>query len=67
MKSGIDDLLDHVDQWKAKLHKKLERLSAAERKAFWAKIHEEAQREGLAVAGPEEPKKRPAKGRRRTG
>jgi hypothetical protein len=67
MKSGIDDLLDHVDQWKAKLQKKLKRLSPAERKAFWTRIHEEARQEGLAVAGTESTAKRPAKRRRQTG
>ncbi len=47
MNSGIDELLDHVDQWKLKLHQKLKRMTPTQRKAFWKQFHDEARRQGL--------------------
>lgn len=67
MNSGIDDFLDHVDQWKLKLHEKLKGKTPAQRKAFWSQIHEEARMSGLPVVESEKPSKRPAKNTRRTG
>ena len=67
MNSDIDEFLDHVDQWKFKLHEKLKRMTAAQRKAFWNQIHEEASARGLRVIEPEKPAKRPTKRVRRTG
>jgi len=42
MSSGIDEFLDHVDQWKLKVQEKLKRMTALQRKAFWHQIHEQA-------------------------
>jgi hypothetical protein len=67
MKSEIDEFLDHVDQWKLKLHEELKGLTPAQRKAFWNKIHEEARDRGLTVVEPEKPAKRHTKRSRRTG
>jgi len=59
MSSGIDDFLDHVDEWKFKLNEKLKRMSSAQRRAFWDRIHEEARQRGLPMG--ELPKPEPAK------
>ncbi len=67
MNSGIDEFLDHVDQWKLQLHEKLKRMTPPERKAFWHQIHEEARKQGLRVVEPEKKAKRPTKRARRTG
>lgn len=44
-----DELLDHVDQWKFKLHEKLARMTPAQRAAFWKSIGDEARKKGLNV------------------
>lgn len=49
MNSGIEEFLDHVDQWKFSLHKKLKTMTSAERQAFWVQIHEEVRLSGLPV------------------
>ena len=67
MNSEIDEFLDHVDEWKLRLHEKLKELSPAQRKAFWNRIHEEAHARGLNTVEPEKPAKRPTKRVRRTG
>ena len=67
MKPEIDEFLDHVNQWKLKLHEELKGLTPAQRKAFWNKIHEEARDRGLTVVEPEKPAKRHTKRSRRTG
>ena len=67
MNSNIDEFLDHVDQWKFKLHERLKRMTPAQRKAFWNEIHEQARARGLPVVEQEKPAKRPAKRVRRTG
>ena len=67
MNSDIDDFLDHVDQWKFKLHERLKRMTPAQRKAFWHEIHEQVRARGLNVVEPEKPSKRPTKRVRRTG
>jgi hypothetical protein len=73
MKSDLDTFLDHVDEWKFKLHEKLKGMSPAQRKAFWQQIREEARTRGLRVVEPEElaepaeAAKRPAKRIRRLG
>lgn len=51
MNSGIDKFLDHVDQWKFKLHEKLTGMTPAQRKAIWSEVHEEARRNGLPTVG----------------
>lgn len=66
MSSNIDEFLDHVDQWKRKLHEKLKRLTPAQRKAFWKQIHEEARRRGLPVVESVRPARRPIKTVRRS-
>ena len=40
MNSDINDFLDHVDEWKFKLHERLKRMAPTQRKAFWHQIHE---------------------------
>ena len=42
MKLEIEEFLDHVDEWKFKLHEKLKGMSPAQRKAFWNQAHERA-------------------------
>jgi hypothetical protein len=64
MNSGIDDFLDHVDAWKLELHRKLSRMSASQRKAFWNRMHKEARARGLPVVEAEKPAKRKMKGAR---
>jgi len=67
MNSGIDELLDHVDQWKLKVHAKLKRMTPLQRKAFWKRIHEDARAQGLRVVEAEEKPKRTRKRARKTG
>lgn len=67
MNSGMDEFLDHVDQWKSKLHERLKRMTPAQRKEFWSQIREKARARGLPVVEPEKPAKPPAKRIRRTG
>ncbi len=67
MSSDIDEFLNHVDEWKFKLHEELKGLSPARRKAYWKKVRAWARARGLNVVEPEEPAKRPAKHLRRTG
>lgn len=67
MNSDINEFLDHVDQWKFKLHERLKRMTPAQRKAFWNEIHEQARARGLPVVEAEKPSKRPTKRVRRTG
>lgn len=67
MKLELEQFLDHVDEWKFKLHERLKRMSPAQRKAYWAQIREEARARGLTVVEPEKPAKRPPKRMRRTG
>jgi hypothetical protein len=67
MSSDIDEFLDHVDEWKFRLHERLKRMTPAKRKAFWNGIREDARRMGLDVIEPEQPAKRPIKRVRRTG
>ena len=67
MSSGIDELLDQVDQWKFKVHEKLKRMTPLQRKAFWQQIHEQARERGFRVVEPEKKAKRPTKRARRIG
>ena len=67
MSSSIDEFLDHVDQWKLKVHEKLKRMTPLQRKAFWQQIHEQARTQGLRVVELEKKAKRPKKRARRTG
>jgi hypothetical protein len=67
MNSGIDDFLEHVDEWKFQLHEKLKAMTASERQAFWRRIREQARTSGLRVVEPEKMSKRSAKKARRTG
>ena len=66
MSSDINEFLDHVDQWKLKLHEKLKRMTPAQRQAFWNQVHEEARTRGLPVVEPEKSARRPSKRLRRT-
>lgn len=69
-KLEIEEFLDHIDEWKAKVSKELRGMTPAQRKAFWHRIHEEARVRGLNVMEPEKPErpaKRPAKPIRRSG
>jgi hypothetical protein len=54
MNLDIDEFLDHVDEWKFNLQAKLNRLTPAQRKAFWAEVHEQARVRGLRVIEPTE-------------
>jgi hypothetical protein len=67
MNSGIDDFLDHVDQWKLQLHEKLKLMSPRQREAFWRQIREQARTRGLRVVEPEKKAKRTTKRARRIG
>ncbi len=70
MKLEIEEFLDHVDEWKFKVHEELKGLSPAQRKAYWNRIREEARARGLNVvepAKPAKPAKRLSKRVRRTG
>jgi hypothetical protein len=60
MSSGMNEFLDHVDEWKLKLHEKLKRMTPAQRAAFWNQIREDARTRGLPLAEPGEPTKRRA-------
>jgi hypothetical protein len=66
MNSDIDDFLDHVDQWKFKLHGRLKRITPAQQ-AFCKQLHEQARARGVPVIEPERPSTRPTKRVRRTG
>ena len=67
MNSEMDKLLDHVDEWKFKLHEELKGMSAAQRKAYWKQIHDEARARGLHVVEAAKSLKRLPKRVRRTG
>jgi hypothetical protein len=67
MNSDIDEFLDEVDRWKFKAHERLQKLTAKQRQALWARIREEARAMGLPIIEPEKPPKRMAKCVRRTG
>jgi len=67
MSSDIEKFLEHLDQWKFKLHERLKRMTPAQRRAFWKQIREEARARGLHVVEPEEPAKTTPKRIRRTG
>ena len=58
MKLEIEKFLEHINEWKFKVHEELKGLSPAERKAYWSRIHEEARARGLNVVDPEKPAKR---------
>jgi len=61
----LDDFLDHVDEWKFKVHEELKNLTPAQRAEYWKKARQEARKLGLTAPEPEPPAKRPAKRRRR--
>ena len=67
MNSSIDKFLDHVDEWKFKLHDKLQGMTPARRKEFWNRIQEEARARGLCVVEQEKQAKQASKQDRRTG
>jgi hypothetical protein len=52
-KLEIEKFLEHVDEWKFKLHEELKGMSPAQRAAFWKKIHDDARMRGLTVVEPE--------------
>jgi hypothetical protein len=61
MKLEIERFLEHIDEWKFKLHEKLKGMSRARRKAFWNEVHEKARARGLNVVEPETSAKQHAK------
>ncbi len=67
MKLEIEKFLDHIDEWKFKLHRKLKGMTPAQRRAFWKDAHEKSRALGLNVVDPEPPAKRTSKRVRRTG
>lgn len=68
MNFEADDLLDHVDEWKFKLHEKLKNLTPEQEAEFWKQSRQRARALGLTVPEPEQPAKRPVKrARRATG
>ena len=67
MNSNLDAFLDEVDQWKFKAHKRLDGLTAQQRRALWERIGQQARAMGLRVIEPDKPAKRPAKRARRIG
>ena len=67
MKLEIEKFLDHIDEWKFKLHEKLKGMTPAQRKIFWSQAHERARARGLNVVDAEKSTKRPPKRVRRTG
>lgn len=67
MNYEADDLLDMVDEWKFKLQKRLSKMTAEERSAFWEQSAERARAMGFNVVEPQKTAKRPAKRARRTG
>ncbi len=63
-----DELLDHVDEWKFKLHDKLAAMTPEERAAFWKSIEDDARARGMKVMSREEAESITAKyPRRATG
>lgn len=52
MNFKADDLLEHVDGWKIKLHEKLRGLTPKQRAAFWQAIMDRACAAGLAREEP---------------
>ena len=41
-KLEIEEFLDHIDEWKFKLHERLKRMTPVQRKAFWNQIRDDA-------------------------
>jgi hypothetical protein len=68
MNFEVDDPLDHVDEWKFKLHEKLKNLTPKQRAEFWKQSRQRARALGVTVPKPEPPAKRPVRrGRPATG
>ena len=68
MNFEIDNFLDHVDEWKFKLHEKLKKMTPRQRDAFWHEAAAEARALGLTVLEPgESPGRKPKKRPRQTG
>ena len=65
MNFEVDDLLDHVDEWKFKLHEKLKNLTPQQRTEFWKRSRQRARALGLTVPEPDKPAKLPIKRARR--
>ncbi len=61
MSSDLEALLDEVDRWKLKVHERLRGLTAKQRRAYWARVAEQARAMGLRVMETEEATKRPRK------
>jgi hypothetical protein len=66
-KLEIEKFLDHIDEWKFKVHEKLKGMSPSQRKAFWNEAHEWARARGFNVVDAEKATNPPAKRVRRTG
>ncbi len=65
MNFDLDDLLNKVDQWKFKLHRRLKGMTPKQRAAFWKEAHEEARKAGLLVVDFDETPKRKQKRKQR--
>ena len=65
--NSLDEFLDHVDEWKFKVHKQLKRMTPLQRKAFFQQVREEARASGLKVVEADEEPKPAARRRRKTG
>ena len=64
MSSDLDEFLDEVDRWKFLAHERLQKLTAKQRQAFWARIGRKARAMGLHVIEPDRQGKRMNRPRR---
>ena len=48
----LDEYLDHVDEWKFKLFRKLKRMTPKQQADFWKNSEDKARDLGLPVIGP---------------
>lgn len=61
MNFEVDDLLDHVDEWKFQLYEKLRTMTKDQRAAFWKQAVEQARALELSIAEPDLPAERAGK------
>jgi len=47
----LNDYLDHVDEWKFKLYRKLKRMTPKQQENFWKKSQDKVRNLGLPVIG----------------
>ena len=58
MSLKTEEFLDSVDGWKLKLHERLKKMTAAQRRAYWQQIRDKAQSRGIRFVEPQKPAKR---------